>query len=54
MNKIEVNAINKKNKTVTMTRVELLWPEREHYIGEDLNNKLFILDEFLNDPSIEM
>ena len=43
-----------KNKTVTMTRVELLWPEREHYIGEDLNNKLFILDEFLNDPSIEM
>ena len=38
----------KKDGTITMERVELLWKEREYYNTENLNNKLFVLNEFLN------
>ena len=43
-----------KDKTVTMERVELLWPEREYYSSSDQNEKLFILEEFLENPLLEI
>ena len=42
----------KKDKTVTMERVELMWKERDFYGSRDLNEHVFMLDEFINDPML--
>ena len=31
-----------------MERVELLWNEREQFVGTNLNEKVFIIGDFLN------
>lgn len=38
----------KKDGTIEMERVELLWKEREYYNSSDQNEKVFILAEFLD------
>lgn len=37
-----------KDGKVTMERVELLWNEREQFAGTNLNEKVFIIGDFLN------
>ena len=44
----------KKDGTITMKRVELLWKEREFYNSENLNHKIFILNDFLNIEDCEV
>ena len=38
----------KKDGTIEMSRVELLWKEREYYNSENHNENVFILEEFLD------
>ena len=38
----------KKDGKVTMERVELLWKEREYYNSSDLNENVYILNDFLD------
>lgn len=44
----------KKDGTITMKKVELLWKEREFYNSENLNHKIFILNDFLNIEDCEV
>ena len=37
----------KKDGTITMDRVELLWKEKEYYNSTNLNEKMFMIDDFL-------
>ena len=37
----------KKDGTITMDRVELLWKEKEYYNSTDLNERMFMIDDFL-------
>ena len=38
----------KKDGTIEMERVELLWKEREYYNSENHNESIFMLAEFLD------
>ena len=42
-----------KDGKVSMERVELLWQEREYFEGSDLNNKVFVLGDFLSICDVE-
>ena len=44
----------KKGGIVELTPVELLWEERKWYSSENLNDKLFILEEFLDMNMVEI